>query len=138
MNIKRIVIVGTMACVITVIPGISGHTSSKAYAAAFPAMLSHLDKSRETGKDRFIESLGLTNERVLYDSLLEGQSLADIAESNEKEIDTVIQLQTEQLQQQLTQRFASGQLSETAYRLQMEETPEIIKESVYQSYRILG
>lgn len=138
MNIKRIFIVGTMACVITVIPGISGHTSSKAYAAAFPAMLSHLDKSRETGKDRFIESLGLTNERVLYDSLLEGQSLADIAESNEKEIDSVIQLQTEQLQQQLTERFASGQLSETAYMLQMEETPEIIKESVYQSYRILG
>ncbi|RCX18223.1 hypothetical protein DFP94_107178 [Fontibacillus phaseoli] len=138
MNIKKIVIVGTMACVITVIPGISGHTSSKAYAAVFPAMLSHLDKSKETGKDRFIDSLGLSDEGVLYDSLLEGQSLADIAKSNDKEVNSVIQLQTEQLQQQLTQRFATGQLNETAYRLQMEEAPGIIKDSVYQTYRILG
>ncbi len=138
MNIKKIVIVGTMACVITVIPGISGHTSSKAYAAAFPVMLSHLDKSKETGKDRFIDSLGVSDDRVLYDSLLEGQSLADIAKTNDKEVDSVIQLQTEQFQQQLTQRFAAGQLSETAYRLQMEEAPEIINKSVHQSYRILG
>ncbi|WP_410771194.1 hypothetical protein [Fontibacillus sp. BL9] len=138
MNIKQIVIVGTMACVITVIPGISGHTSNIACAAAISAKLTSLDNTKETGKDTLIDSLGLSTDKALYDALLDGQSLSEIATSNDKQVDSVISLQTTQLQQQLTQRYNEGQLSEASYLLQMEEASEIISASAHQPYRILG
>ncbi|MEF2966419.1 hypothetical protein V3851_11315 [Paenibacillus sp. M1] len=138
-NIKRIVIVGTMACVITVIPGISGHISATVYAAAAaPTGLSSLDKTKPSDSDRLTETLGLNSDKELYDALLDGQSLAEIAAAHHKEVDPAIAMQTEQLQQQLTRRYADGQLSEAAYRQQMAEAAEIISASAHRPYKILG
>lgn len=135
MNIKQVVIVGTMACVITIVPAISGQTPGKAYAAN-PTKITNQNDSKDSGADRLNETLGLSTDKALYDALLDGQSLVDIAALNQKDIDPVIMLQTEQLQQQLTRRFDAGQLSEVSYKKLMEEAAEIIKASAHQSYHI--
>lgn len=137
MNIKHFVIVGTIACVITVVPGTSSHLSKYQGHVAY-AKLTDCGKAGPTEEDALLATLGLPTEHALYDALLEGQSLTDVAAKREADPEAVIRLQTEQLQRQLTERFTRGELSRIAYLAQMKEVPDLIRTSAEQSYQILG
>ncbi|MBA9083702.1 hypothetical protein FHR92_000145 [Fontibacillus solani] len=137
MNIKQVVIVGTMAFVITLTPGISAQLNSGS-ASACPIKQSNLhnDNTSESENDDFNEALGVSADETVYNALLEGNSLADIADSHQQDVDRLIELQVSQMQGQLTQRYRQGNLSPESYSEQMKELPDIIKESVYKRYTI--
>jgi hypothetical protein len=133
MNIKKIVIVGTMAFVITLSPVFSGYSSTD--VALNPAQQADQSTDRnEDDRDPVIEALGLNNEEALYEDLLQGHSLTDIALKEDKNIDQVIQLQVTQLKEQIHSRFIEGSLSEEQYLQQIDEVPDIIASSVLQRY----
>lgn len=143
MIIKRIVIVGTMACFITLGSGLSGQTAAAAKALALiPAKQADQNNSNSKQKksDPLIEAIGLANSEDhtdgLYEALAAGNSLADIAISNQKDVDSIISLQVSQLQEQLDQRFADGHISIEAYQQQSQELVAIISESVAKKYHV--
>ncbi|MNW42806.1 hypothetical protein D3C74_199890 [compost metagenome] len=70
--------------------------------------------------------------------MLEGESLADIAESRGQDADRVIRLQVAQLQEQLQKRLNEGSLTQEAYELQLQELPELVAQSARTRYTILG
>ena len=81
--------------------------------------------------------LGVSSDKEIYDSLLEGRSLADIAEAHGQDADSVIALQVKEMQEQLRQRLEQGSLTQEAYEQQLRELPELISGSVHSKYRIL-
>lgn len=137
LKLKKVVIIGTMAFVITINPSLSGFLTSLAFAAN-PSRLSSLSNTAELPQDELAELLGMSSDKEVYDALLEGQSLADIAETHGQDADSVVQLQMEQLQEQLLQRRSQGYLTQEAYEQQLRELPDIIADSVHGKYTILG
>ncbi|MFD1175519.1 hypothetical protein ACFQ3W_04280 [Paenibacillus puldeungensis] len=135
MKIKQVIIVGTMAFVITLSPSLSGYLSSLAYAAnpSKPTSFSSPDKT-ENPRDELNSLLGMSSDQEVYEALLEGQSLADIAESHEQDADRVIDLQVDQMKELLMQRVLQGSLSQEAYEEQVRELPELIANSVHTRY----
>jgi hypothetical protein len=143
MTIRRIVIVGTMACFITLGSGISGQTAAAAKALALiPAKQVDQNKSnsKQKNSDPLIDAVGIANNEnctdALYEALAAGNSLADITISNQKDVDSVISLQVSQLQEQLDKRLADGHISIEAYQQQSQELVAIISESVSKKYHI--
>ncbi|UQZ82347.1 hypothetical protein SK3146_01504 [Paenibacillus konkukensis] len=127
---KRILIVGTMVLTITV--GIG--TWDKAAAAngrSIPlATADHQDASAAR-EDRFLQALGAATNEEVYDALLEGQSLADIAGSRQTDVNRIIHLQVAELTAQLDARLAGGSLRQDQYEALKAELTETVKQSVY-------
>lgn len=135
MNIKHVVIIGTMAFVITLGNNLTGCFISSSTVAS-PFKLLNLNHTPDSEGDAFNDVLGLTTDDAAYNALLEGKSLADIAESNQQDISGVVELQIRQMQEQLNQRLLQGSLSQQSYDEQMKELPTIIESSVHQRYKI--
>ncbi|CAG7615572.1 hypothetical protein ACFQI7_01150 [Paenibacillus allorhizosphaerae] len=127
---KRILIVGTM--VLTITAGM-GLWNKEAAASPFQSLLERIDSHNKqiAAKDDFLRVLGASSDEELYDSLLEGKSLADIAAGNQADVDNIINLQVAELTAQLDSRLADGSLLPHQYRAQKAELEEIIKKSVY-------
>ncbi|MBW4838119.1 MAG: hypothetical protein KZY74_01880 [Paenibacillaceae bacterium] len=136
-KLKKVVILGTMALVITINPSMSGYLTSLAYAA-HPSKQSSTSNHAEHPEDELNGLLGAASDKEVYDALLEGESLADIAESHGQDADPVIRLQVAQLQEQLQKRLKEGSLTQEAYELQLQELPEIVADSARTRYTILG
>lgn len=136
MKLKKVVIVGTMAVVITINPSLSGYLASVAFAA-HASKASSLSITTLSPKSELNNALGVSSDKEVYDALLEGQSLADIAEARGQDADSVIGLQIKELQEQLQQRLEQGNLTQEAYEQQLREIPELIAGSVHSKYRIL-
>lgn len=139
MNPIRIIMAGTIAFAITI--GVS-IWSEEANAADFCS----LDKSNTSSKtneiapvsqvspavkDELIQALGVCSDEEIYDALYQGQSLAEIAHSNDADVQEVIRLQIAEMEKQLDERLASGSISPDVYLAQKLELPEIIAKSVY-------
>ncbi|MCM3701720.1 hypothetical protein [Paenibacillus macerans] len=135
MKLKKVVIVGTMAVVITITPSLSGYLASIAYAAQ-ASKASSLSTATLSPQNELNDVLG-SSDKEIYDALLEGRSLADIAEAHGQDADSVIDLQVKEMQEQLRQRLEQGSLTQEAYELQIRELPELISGSVHSKYRIL-
>lgn len=136
MNIKQVIIVGTMAFVITLGPSLSGYLSGTDTALNQPKQTDLSNDTKENGIDPLVEALGLTDEEAVYEELLEGHSLADIAEANHKDVSQIIELQVSQLQEQLLIRFSEGNLTQEQYEQQVNELPDIITDSVHRQYAL--
>ncbi|GGH37122.1 hypothetical protein [Paenibacillus segetis] len=134
MNIKQVIIVGTMAFVVTLSPGLSGYSASAAVALNPPKLTDLSNDAKETEVDPVIEALGFTDEEGIYEELLEGHSLADMAESNHKDVNQIIDLQVSQLREQVTVRYAQGSLTQEQYEQQLDEIPSIVADSVLKRY----
>lgn len=134
-TLKKVVIIGTMALVIIINPQFSGYLTSLAYIAnsSKESSLAHSSGQEESELDRL---LGISSEQEVYDALLEGQSLAELAEANGQLPQQVVDLQVKQLQEQLLQRVNEGTLTQEAYELQVSELPELLANSVYGNYTI--
>lgn len=136
-KLKKVVILGTMALVITINPSMSSFVTSLTYAAP-PSKQSSLSNKAERPEDELNRVLGASSDREVYDALLEGQSLADIAESHGQDANQVVQLQIAQLQEQLQKRLDEGSITREVYELQLQELPELVAESAKTRYTILG
>lgn len=136
-KLKKVVILGTMALVITINPSMSGYLTSLAYAA-HPSKQSSLSNDAERPEDELNGLLGASSDQEVYDALLEGKSLADIAESHGQDADRVVRLQVAQLQEQLQKRLNEGSITREAYELQLQELPDLVADSARTGYTILS
>jgi hypothetical protein len=136
-KLKKVVILGTMALVITINPSMSGYLTSLAYAA-HPSKQSSLSNDAERPEDELNSLLGASSDQEVYDALLEGKSLADIAESHGQDADRVVRLQVAQLQEQLQKRLNEGSITREAYELQLQELPDLVADSARTGYTILS
>lgn len=130
MNPKQAFVAGTVALTITFVGG--GWISKDSHAALY----NRLEKSEPSNvrmavKDDFLQALGAASEEEVYHSLLQGQSLADIAGTHQKDIEQLIHLQTAELTTQLDARLANGSLPAEVYEAQKAELTEMIRKSVY-------
>lgn len=137
MSPKHIILVGTMAFVITV-SVFRSETTANAYVSIVPldrssAPQTHLaaHHKKRFVKGDFLQLLGVSSEEEVRDALYDGKSLAAIAESNDKDVQALINLQVAELTEQLDQRLADGSLSPEDYEAQKAELPELITQSTY-------
>jgi len=130
MNIKRVMIVGTMVAVLSF-----GNTMlNGSITSASPVIKLSAADNRSPEKDDLLEALNQPSDKELYESLYEGKSLYDIAADQDGDIDKVIELQTKQLEQQLDDRLQNGSITTEQYAAQREELKEIIEQSVLTSF----
>jgi hypothetical protein len=141
MNPKRIIIVSTMAIVITISAGLSSENASANTSTVPFGKSGDYNKIKEisspttnantTKKEDLTQVLGLTSNQELYDALYSGNSLAAIAEKNNVAIQNVIDLQVAEMTAQLDSRLASGSISPITYLLQKLELPDIVSKSIH-------
>jgi hypothetical protein len=139
MNPKRIIIVSTMAFVITIGAGIwSDETSANVHFIKLGSADTY-SSPKETKlalepaalKDDLQQALGVFSDEEIHDALYNGKSLAGIALDNQMDVQKVIDLQVAELAGQLDQSLAKGNLSGEAYLNQKAELVTIITNSVY-------
>ncbi|NQX46807.1 hypothetical protein HQN87_15825 [Paenibacillus tritici] len=130
MNIKRVMIVGTMIVAMS----FGGTAWGKPALHTLPvAKWSTVDV---TDTDELLDglNLGASSDEELYDALYDGKSLHTIAEENGGNIQQVINLQVRQLTQQLEGRLASGSITLQQFTAQKAELREIVTQSVETSF----
>ncbi|MFF2909293.1 hypothetical protein [Paenibacillus sp. NPDC057934] len=128
MNIKRVMIVGTMVVAMS----FGGTAWGSSITSASPVA-----KWVATGiadKDDLLEALNQSSDEELYDSLYDGKSLQDIATDQGGDIANVIELQLTQLTQQLDERLHSGSITAEQYAAHKAEIKEIVEQSVLTSF----
>ncbi|MNI59830.1 hypothetical protein D3C73_1150100 [compost metagenome] len=128
MNIKRVMIVGTMIVAIS----FGGTAWGKPALNASP--VAKWSATSVADKDDLLKALNQSSDEELYDALYDGKSLMDIAEENGGNIAGVIDLQLSQLTEQLNQRLASGSITRQQYAAQKAELKEIVTQSVMTSF----
>jgi len=130
MNIKRVMIVGTMVVVISF-----GNTVlSGSITSANPVTRLPITETGTLEKDDLLKALNQSSNKELYESLYEGKSLHDIAADQGGDIEKVIELQTKQLTQQLDDRLQCGSITAEQYAAHKEELKDIIEQSVLTSF----
>ncbi|NOU94292.1 hypothetical protein GC093_13840 [Paenibacillus sp. LMG 31456] len=130
MNPKRILMISTMTLSITIIGGL-WNEEARAKASHGQPENFEAQSVQVAAKDEFLQVLGASSDEDVYNSLLEGKSLADIADKNNEDVKHIINLQIAELTKQLDSRFANGSISPTEYQLQKQEFADIIKKSVF-------
>jgi hypothetical protein len=127
MKPTRIIMAGTMAVVISfsVVLG-SKETKASSIGSTTAAQTVHIP-----AQDPFLQTLGAQSDEEIYDALYGGQTLAEIAEDHQKDVQPIIDLQVAQLSEQLNLRLATGSISLEQYNAQQEELAEIVTRSVY-------
>jgi hypothetical protein len=127
MNIKRVMIVGTMIVAMS----FGGTAWGKSAATASPvAKWSTSASATVADKDELLDALNQSSDEELYEALYEGKSLKDIATEKGGNIRNVIDLQVAQLTQQLDSRLASGSITREQYTAQKAEVRELVTQSV--------
>ncbi|MNB98708.1 hypothetical protein D3C75_459650 [compost metagenome] len=125
MNIKRVMIVGTMIVAMSF-----GGTSWGRTAALASPVAKWSTSTPVADKDALLDALNQSSDEELYESLYEGKSLKDIAAENGGSVDSVINLQVAQLTEQLDLRLANGSITAEQYIAQTAELRELVTESV--------
>lgn len=128
MNIKRVIIVGT---VVIVMSFGNAWTNLTANASA-PIKWSTVNSAEPDSL--LLEALNQPTDEHLYDALYNGKSLQDIATEQNKDIEDVINLQVAQLTDQLDSRLATGSITPEQYAAHKEELRDIVTESVLTSF----
>ncbi|MNI57322.1 hypothetical protein D3C73_1123770 [compost metagenome] len=128
MNIKRVMIVGTMIVAMSFGSTAWGRTA----AIASPVAKWSTSASTATAEDRdeFLDSLNQSSDEEVYEALYDGKSLKDIAAENGGNINSVIDLQVAQLTQQLDSRLVSGSITSEQYTAHVAELRELVAQSV--------
>ncbi|ETT48068.1 hypothetical protein MKZ07_25200 [Paenibacillus sp. FSL P4-0338] len=130
MNIKRVMIVGTMIVAMS----FGGTAWGKPALHTLP--VAKWSTSDVADTDELLDALNLnpTSDEELYDALYDGKSLRNIAEENGGNVTRVINLQVKQLTQQLEARLASGSITLQQFNAQKAELREIVAQSVETSF----
>lgn len=125
MNIKRVMIVGTMIVAMS----FGGTTWGRTAALASP-VAKWSTPTPAADKDALLDALNQSSDEELYESLYEGKSLKDIAAENGGNVDSVVNLQVAQLTEQLDLRLASGSITAEQYIAQKAELRELVTQSI--------
>ncbi|WP_342476688.1 hypothetical protein NYE24_22055 [Paenibacillus sp. FSL H7-0350] len=130
MNIKRVMIVGTMIVAMS----FGGTAWGKPALHTLP--VAKWSTSDVADTDELLDALNLnpTSDEELYDALYDGKSLRNIAEENGGNVTRVVNLQVKQLTQQLEARLASGSITLQQFNAQRAELREIVAQSVETSF----
>ena len=131
MNIKRVVIVGTMVVALSF-----GGTSwgGKLIVSASP--VAKWSSTSVADSDELLDALNQSSDEELYEALYEGKSLQDIAAEQGGNIAAVISLQVSQLTKQLELRLASGSITKQQYEVQQAELRDLVTRSVHTSFSL--
>ncbi|MBP2001963.1 hypothetical protein J2Z69_003019 [Paenibacillus shirakamiensis] len=138
MHPKRLMVSGTIAVVISM--GTALHTDHAIASPLLKSLSICVDKikpdkasklNEASMQDPLLSALGATSHEELYDAVYSGQSLATVAVNNKKDVQSIIDLQTNELAQQLQARYLSGSLSLEQYLVHQQELPELIRSSVH-------
>ncbi|MCM3173392.1 hypothetical protein [Paenibacillus sp. MER 99-2] len=135
MNMKRVIIVGTMIVTMS----FAGTAWSKSAITPIPLAkwsiisMNATDQS-EQNEDALLHALNQTTDAEFVRDLYAGKSLRMIAEQNDGDIDAVIALQVTQLSKQLDERLANGSISLEQYTAQQSELISLVTESANTSY----
>ncbi|OWA35408.1 hypothetical protein B9G55_12240 [Saccharibacillus sp. O16] len=127
-RLKRIWIVGTLALGITLGSGLAGG-KVEAEAVYRETPPTSIDETR-SGQDAFLHAIGAASQQDVYELMYEGLSLREIAAISGGSEDALIALQVRELEQQLEQRLADGQITREAYIAYKAELPEIVAASL--------
>ncbi|KGE19729.1 hypothetical protein [Paenibacillus wynnii] len=130
MNIKRVVIVGTMVVVMS----FGGTSWNKLTVSASP--VAKWSTTSVADEDELLVALNQSSDEELYEALYDGKSLQDIVTEHNGNISDVINLQVAQLTKQLQLRLASGSISVQQYEVQKAELRDIVTQSVRTSFSI--
>ncbi|MEK4045529.1 hypothetical protein NSU18_17915 [Paenibacillus sp. FSL H8-0048] len=130
MNIKRVMIVGTMIVAMS----FGGTAWGKPALHTLP--VAKWSTSDVADTDELLDALNLNpaSDEELYDALYDGKSLRNIAEENGGNVTQVINLQVKQLTRQLEARLASGSITPQQFNAQKAELREIVAQSVETSF----
>ncbi|MNO36797.1 hypothetical protein D3C76_268710 [compost metagenome] len=128
MDIKRVIIVGTVVIVMS----FGNAWSSLTANASSPAQWSTVKAADPD--ELLLKALNQPTDEELYDALYDGKSLQDIASEQNADIEDVINLQVAQLTEQLDSRLASGSITAEQYAAHTAELREIVTESVLTSF----
>jgi hypothetical protein len=145
MNAKRMLMIVTLAMMLTVAGGMRGGEASASgltpksdtYGDCSPTGLSSSsssrtqEKSAADAKDSFLTRLGAGSEEEVWEALHGGLSLADIAAVHGREVEPLIDDQVAELTEQLKQRLLSGNLTLEQYKALKAEVPSLITDSAY-------
>ncbi|MDH6370753.1 hypothetical protein CA600_26960 [Paenibacillus sp. VTT E-133280] len=128
MDIKRVIIVGTVVIVMS----FGNAWSSLTASASSPAQWSTVKAADPD--ELLLKALNQPTDEDLYDALYDGKSLQDIASEQNTDIEDVINLQVAQLTEQLDSRLASGSITAEQYAAHTAELRDIVTESVLTSF----
>ncbi|GGF66043.1 hypothetical protein GCM10010912_08860 [Paenibacillus albidus] len=128
MNIKRVMIVGTMIVALSF--GGTGWSKLTVNASPVAKWSTAGTAEKENTGDDLLEALNMASDETLYEALYDGKSLRDIAAERKGNINSVVQLQVAQLTEQLDARLASGSITAKQYTAHLEELKDIVTESL--------
>ncbi len=139
MTTKQWIMIGTIVIMITLNggPGRDGIRSAEAASVTFLDISGQADSEDAAaaelakGSDPLAQAIGEEADSVIYDALLEGKTLADVAYDHGADVDSLIRHQVAQLTVQLDERLAAGSISEEVYAAQRGELYDIVARSVH-------
>lgn len=139
MTTKQWIMIGTIVIMITLNggPGRDGVRTAEAASVTFFDTSSQADSedaaAAELAKfsNPLDQAIGEEADSVIYDALLQGKTLADVAYDHGADVDSLIRHQVAQLTVQLDERLAAGSISDEVYAAQRGELYEIVARSVH-------
>lgn len=139
MTTKQWIMIGTIVIMITLNggPGKDGIRTAEAASVTFFDTSSQTDSedaaAAELAKvnDPLAQAIGSEADSVIYDALLQGKTLADVAYDHGADVDSLIRHQVAQLTVQLNERLAAGSISEEVHAAQRAELYDIVAKSVH-------
>ncbi|RAV02037.1 hypothetical protein DQG13_10995 [Paenibacillus sp. YN15] len=129
--------IGTIVIMITLNggPGRDGVRTADAASLTILGTSSQTDREDAANfaesSDPLAQAIGEDADSVIYDALLEGKTLAEVANEHGADVDSLIRHQVAQLAAQLDERLAAGSISEDIYAAQREELYDIVARSVH-------
>ncbi|WP_339812536.1 hypothetical protein MKY63_08970 [Paenibacillus sp. FSL R7-0189] len=127
MDIKRVIIVGT----VVVVMSFGNAWTSLTANASSPVKWSTAEVADQ---DELLEVLNQPTDEDLYEAIYDGKSLQDIASEQGQDIEAVIDLQVAQLTDQLDSRLAVGSITTEQYAAYKAELRDIVSDSVHTSF----
>lgn len=134
MNMKRVMIVGTMVVTMSFAGTAWGRSAISPIPLAKWSIV-NID-TKDESRDELLSALNLQSEDDLVQDLYAGKSLRMIADENDGDFDEIIALQIRQLKEQLDQRLASGSISSEQHAVQSGELEELVTESAHTAYNL--
>ncbi|QLG41611.1 hypothetical protein HW560_28145 [Paenibacillus sp. E222] len=132
MNMKRVIIVGTMIVTMS----FAGTAWGRSAISPIPLTkwsIVNID-TKDESEDELLSALNQPSEDDLVQNLYAGKSLRMIADENDGDFNEVVALQIRQLKEQLDQRLASGSISAEQHAVQSSELEELVTESANTAY----
>lgn len=129
MNRKRIMVICTLLLALSI-----GEATWGKPANARPSLTGPAPQSQRTevaASDDLLHMIGMSSEEQLYYALYNGQTLADLAQGNHTDAQSIVDLQVAQLTEQLDDRLANRSITREQYEAHKSELTQVVAKSVY-------